>query len=119
MSRRSGHFGAGCWTGWRQEQLLAGTGLQSVRIHSRNGPKLMRISCRWLSSISVTGIRCPALVAELVESESVPFLPVFATSHLVCVSVMVWEQTWELQRQEDAIDARVAAELTRDRRRDG
>jgi hypothetical protein len=43
-----------------------------------------------------------ALIAELIESESVPLLPVLcykATGHR---KREVWEKTWELQRKEDA-----------------
>jgi hypothetical protein len=49
-----------------------------------------------------------ALVAELVESEAVPFLPVLRYKASGLEKRRVWERTWELQRQEDAIDARTA-----------
>ena len=49
-----------------------------------------------------------ALVRELVEAEGVPFLPVLRYKGEGLVKRTVWERTWDLQRQEDAIDARTA-----------
>lgn len=43
-----------------------------------------------------------ALVAELVEGESVPFLPVLRYKASGLRKRAVWERTWELQRREDA-----------------
>ena len=43
-----------------------------------------------------------ALVAELVEAESVPFLPSCGTRPTGLRKREVWERTWDLQRQEDA-----------------
>ena len=58
------------------------------------------------------GVNVPILVKELVEGEAVPFLPVLRYKESGLRTRAVWEQTWELQRREDVIDARVAAELT-------
>ena len=52
------------------------------------------------------------LVAELVEDESVPLLPVLRYKPAGIDKRTAWERTWELQRQEDAIDART--ELSED-----
>jgi hypothetical protein len=52
------------------------------------------------------GFDLPALVEELVESESVPFLPVLRYKATGLRKRAEWERTWELQRLEDAIDAR-------------
>ena len=49
------------------------------------------------------------LVAELVEAESVPLLPVLRYKPSGLDKRQAWERTWELQRQEDAIDARTQA----------
>ena len=46
------------------------------------------------------------LVAELVEAESVPLLPVLRYKASGMRQRAIWEQIWDLQRQEDAIDAR-------------
>ena len=59
------------------------------------------------------GFDVPVLVADLVESESVPFLPVLRYKSSGLRKRDIWEKTWQLQRGEDAIDAQVAAELTR------
>jgi hypothetical protein len=58
-----------------------------------------------------------ALVAELVESEAVPFLPVLRHSESGLRKRAQWEETWRLQRQEDAIDAEVEAEAEQRRRK--
>jgi hypothetical protein len=47
------------------------------------------------------------LVTELVEAESVPLLPVLRYKATGLRKRQEWETTWELQRQEDAIDARI------------
>jgi|694.fasta_scaffold79988_2 hypothetical protein len=44
-----------------------------------------------------------ALVAELVEAESVPFLPLLRYKPTGLRKREVWEQTWELQREEDRL----------------
>lgn len=46
------------------------------------------------------------LVAELVKSEAVPFLPVLRYKASGLRNRQIWEQVWEMQRDEDAIDAR-------------
>ena len=52
------------------------------------------------------------LVAELVDGESVPLLPVLRYKPAAMDKRTAWERTWDLQRQEDAIDART--ELPKD-----
>jgi len=49
-----------------------------------------------------------ALIAELVAKEAVPFLSVLRYAATGLRKREQWEQTWELQRREDAIDAEVA-----------
>jgi hypothetical protein len=58
------------------------------------------------------GFDVTALVGELMEYQSVPFLPVLRYKASGLRKRAIWEKTWQLQRQEDEIDARVAAELT-------
>jgi hypothetical protein len=48
------------------------------------------------------------LVTELVEAESVPLLPVLRYKPSGLDKRRAWERTWELQRQEDAIDHRAS-----------
>ena len=57
------------------------------------------------------GFDVHALVAELVVSESVPFLPVLRYKASGLRKRDIWERTWVQQRREDAIDADVAASL--------
>jgi len=52
------------------------------------------------------------LVTDLVEGESVPFLPVLRYKESGLRKRAVWEQVWEMQRREDAIDVRT--ELSKD-----
>ena len=59
------------------------------------------------------GFDVHTLVAELVEAEAVPFLPVLRYKTTGLRKRDIWERTWELQHREDAIDADVAATLTR------
>ena len=55
----------------------------------------------------------PALIAELVANESVPFLPTLRYKPTGLRKREVWERTWALQRTEDAIDAEVEASISR------
>lgn len=50
------------------------------------------------------------LVCELVEGESVPPLPVLRYKPSGMDKRSAWERTWDLQRREDAIDARATRE---------
>ena len=50
-----------------------------------------------------------ALVAELVEGESVPFLPILRYKASGLRKREVWERTWDLQRQEDERARQLAA----------
>ncbi|MGB8843779.1 MAG: BREX-2 system adenine-specific DNA-methyltransferase PglX [Aliidongia sp.] len=54
-------------------------------------------------------VNLDALVAELVVAESVPFLPVMRYSESGLRKRADWEATWTKQREEDAIDAELAA----------
>ena len=55
-----------------------------------------------------SGADLETLVAELVESESVPALPAQRYKPSGLIKRQDWERTWELQRREDEIDAEVA-----------
>jgi hypothetical protein len=59
------------------------------------------------------GFDVHALVAELVQDESIPFLPMMRYKPSGLRKREIWEHTWVLQRREDAIDAEVAGTLTR------
>jgi hypothetical protein len=54
-----------------------------------------------------SGFDLAGLVGELVASESVPFLPVLRYTDTGLRKRAQWEETWALQRREDAIDADV------------
>ena len=59
------------------------------------------------------GVDLAPLVAELVEAESVPALPVQRYKPSGLAKRADWERTWELQRREDEIDAEVATTTIR------
>jgi hypothetical protein len=59
------------------------------------------------------GFDVHALVADLIEAESVPFLPVLRYKPSGLRKREIWERTWELQRREDAIDAEVEGTISR------
>lgn len=50
-----------------------------------------------------------ALVQELVEAESVPYLPLQRYKDSGLRKRAIWERTWDLQREEDRIDALIVS----------
>ena len=59
------------------------------------------------------GVDIETLVTELVESESVPALPVQRYKPSGLTKRAGWERTWALQRRKDEIDAEMAATILR------
>jgi len=59
------------------------------------------------------GFDVQALINALLDESSVPALRVLRYKESGLRKRADWEATWDLQRREDAIDAQVAAELTR------
>jgi hypothetical protein len=57
------------------------------------------------------GFSVPKLVRELVESESVPFLPFQRYKESGLRKRQDWEHVWDLQRKEDEVEAQVRAEV--------
>lgn len=53
------------------------------------------------------------LVADLTDAESVPFLAAWRYTDDGLRKHEAWEETWKLQRQEDAIDEKIAASTPR------
>lgn len=64
-----------------------------------------------------TDFDLPQLVAELVAAEAVPALPVQRYADTGLRKRAQWQDTWALQRREDAIDAQVVADNSDDWRR--
>jgi hypothetical protein len=62
-----------------------------------------------------TDFDLPQLVAELVAAESVPALPVQRCTDTGLRKRAQWQDTWALQRREDAIDAEVDAQAPANR----
>lgn len=71
-------------------------------------PDFARVAALWAGS---DGVALEPVIRELVLEEAVPFLPVLRYKASGMEKRAVWERTLALQRQEDAIDAAVAAEL--------
>jgi hypothetical protein len=104
--------------GWLLDRLEAGRywpepGLQSTR--SLAEPAATDSDFMQVAELYVghPGFDVTTLVAELVEDQSVPFLPVLRYKPSGLRKRAIWERIWRFQRQEDGINARVAAELTR------
>ena len=57
-----------------------------------------------------SGFSVPKLVRSLVESESVPYLPVLRYKESGVRKRREWEATWELQRKDDVVEAEVRGE---------
>jgi len=55
--------------------------------------------------VGAAGFSVPKLVRELVESESVPFLPFQRYKESGLRKRQDWERTWDLQREEDRLSA--------------
>jgi hypothetical protein len=53
-----------------------------------------------------------ALVTELIAAECVPLLPILRYKPSGLIKRGIWERTWNLQRQEDAIDAQAMLPCT-------
>jgi hypothetical protein len=58
--------------------------------------------------VGAAGFDVTALVGQLVEKASVPFLPVLRYKAPGLRKHEAWKEVWEFQRQEDAIDARTS-----------
>ena len=58
--------------------------------------------------VGAAGFDVTALVGQLVEKASVPFLPVLRYKATGLRKHEEWKEVWELQRKEDAIDARTS-----------
>lgn len=59
------------------------------------------------------GAEMESVIRRLVMEEAVPCLSTIRYSDTGAVKRAMWERTWELQRQEDALDAQVASKLRR------
>jgi hypothetical protein len=81
---------------WPQVELISCRRL-SDRV--RQDSDFVQIAALYVGSADFDGA---ALVTELVESEAVPFLPVLRYKPSGFAKREVWEQTWDLQRREDA-----------------
>lgn len=76
-------------------------------------PEFGQVAVLWAGT---EGVALEPVIRELVLNESVPFLPALRYTQRGREKRRVWENTWDMQRREDAIDADVAAELSK---RDG
>jgi hypothetical protein len=73
-------------------------------------PEFGQVASLWVGS---EGVELEPTIRRLVVDEAVPFLPALRYTKGGRERRRVWERTWDLQRQEDAVDARVAASFER------
>jgi hypothetical protein len=103
--------------GWLLDRLETGRYSRELRLQTTRSlseraetdADFMRVAERYVGH---AGFDLYPLVADLVEGESVPFLPVLRYKPSGLRKRQVWEETWRLQRREDAIDAEVEAKRT-------
>ena len=114
LARMEGYF----FEGQRVCELKDGFNPTSPGFPAATGPSLVSVTqladvaARDAAFMAVAevytgspGFSVPKLVRELVESGSVPILPVQRYKDSGLRNRRVWEEVWELQRKEDAIDA--------------
>ena len=88
---------------WHAKRLAT---VRNLAEHAATDTDFQQVATRYAGHASVD---IETLVAEFVESQSVPALPVQRYKPSGLAKRSDWEQTWALQRREDAIDAEVAA----------
>jgi hypothetical protein len=114
LARMEGYF----FEGQRVCELKDGFNPTSPGFPAATGPSLVSVTqladvaARDAAFMAVAevytgapGFAVPKLVRELVESQSVPILPVQRYKDSGLRNRRVWEEVWELQRKEDAIHA--------------
>jgi hypothetical protein len=90
---------------WREPRLISAARLAD---RMREDPEFLQVAELYRGA---SGFDLAKLIVDLVEEEGVPFLPVLRYKPSGLRKRELWERTWEKQRQEDAIDARVALSL--------
>jgi hypothetical protein len=97
--------------GWLLDRLedprywteLALTSCAELSHRAAADPEFMQVAELYRGT---AGFDVLALVTELAESESVPYLPRMRYKKSGMEKRVIWERTWGLQRREDEIDAR-------------
>ena len=88
---------------WPERRLATASALAERAATDRD---FQQVATRYVGH---AGVDLGVLVAELVESQSVPALPVQRYKPSGLAKRADWERTWMLQRREDEIDTEVAA----------
>lgn len=73
-------------------------------------PDFAQVAALWAG---IAGVALEPVIRELVLGEAVPFLPALRYTETGREKRRIWEQVWELQRNEDVVDAAVAAEMSK------
>lgn len=81
---------------WSETQLMS---VAKVADYARRDDEFMQAATLYKARADFDLMR---LVADLVQSDTVPFLPVLRYRDTGIVKRAAWERVWELQRQEDA-----------------
>ena len=84
--------------------------VRSLAEHAATDADFQRVATRYAGH---TGVDLGILIESLVESESVPALPVQRYKPSGLAKRTDWKRTWSLQRREDEIDADVEAATLR------
>ena len=92
---------------WHAKRLAT---VRNLAEHAAADTDFQQIAVRYAGH---SGVDIETLVAELVESQSVPALPVQRYKTTGLVKRADWERTWALQRREDEIDGEVASAIPR------
>jgi len=95
-------------TYWQKElgQHLRVRSTRSLADQARKDSSFMQIAELYVGHST---FNLETLVAELVASESVPFIPVQRYTETGLRKQVQWQKTWALQRHEDTIDAEIEA----------
>ena len=92
---------------WPEKRLAT---VRSLAERAAADMEFQQIAARYAGH---AGVDIETLVAELVETESVPALPVQRYKPSGLIKRDDWERIWGIQRREDEIDAEVAATTPR------
>ena len=92
---------------WREKRLAT---VRALAERAATDQDFQQVAARYTGHV---GADLGTLVAELVESESVPSLAVQRYKPSGLRKREEWERTWALQRREDEVDAEVAATTPR------
>ena len=96
---------------WPEARLCS---IARLADRARHDADLLRVAGLYRGAEAAVGLE--ELIGELALAEAVPFLAALRYTASGLVKRRAWERTWDLQRAEDAIDARTRLPATEPRR---